>query len=83
MQTSRYFQIPLPPSTSRLTPVMNFPSSEERYTAAFATSTGSVSLRSGIASENFVRFSGVSSTPTKEEKSAVADSSGHRALTLI
>lgn len=76
-------QIPRPPSTSRFTPVMNLPSSEARYTAMFATSCGSVSLCNGMASANFLRFSGVSLTPTKDSKRPVPDSNGQMALTLI
>lgn len=73
----------LPPSTGKSTPVMNFASSDARKTAALATSTGSVSRCSGIDFQNCSRFSGVSSTPTNDEKSAVPDSSGQMALKRI
>jgi hypothetical protein len=44
------FQTPLPPSTSILTPVMNFPSSLAKNRAAFATSIGSVNRPYGMIS---------------------------------
>lgn len=61
-------QIPLPPSTSKFTPVMNFPSSEDMKSRVLATSVGSVKRPRGTLLMNFARFSGVSGTPANDSK---------------
>lgn len=53
----------LPPSTSKFTPVMKRPSSLERKSTAFATSSTSPNRPSGTLARNFSRFCGVSGTP--------------------
>lgn len=75
--------IPLPPSTSRLTPVRKDPSSLARNKAVLATSIGSVNLFSGILAAKFALFSGVSSTPTNDENKPVPESKGAMALTRM
>lgn len=73
----------LPPSTSRLTPVMNLPSSLAKKAQMFATSLGSVNRPNGTLKRNFFIFSSVYGTPTNCSKSPVPDSRGHMALTRI
>jgi hypothetical protein len=66
-----------------LTPLMNWPSSLARNSAALATSSGSVSRPSGTLPVKLARFSGVSGTPTKDSKRPVPESSGAMALTRM
>jgi hypothetical protein len=80
---NKFLQIALPPSTSRLMPVINPPSALARYNAAFATSSGSVNRPSGTLDTKFARFSGVSGTPTNDSKSLVPQSRGAIALTRM
>jgi hypothetical protein len=82
-KTFLYAPTALPPSTSKLTPVMNFPSSLARYKHKFATSFGSVNLPNGTFPRNFFTFSGVCSTPTNVLKRPVPDRRGQSAFTRI
>lgn len=72
-----------PPSTPKLIPVTNDPSSDAKYKAAFATSIGSVRRPRGTFATNCSRFSGVSFTPTNDSKRPVPERSGAIALTRI
>jgi hypothetical protein len=78
-----YAPTALPPSTSKLTPVMNFPSSLPRYKHKLATSFGSVSRPNGTFPRKFFTFSGVCSTPTNVLKRPVPLSRGQSAFTRI
>ncbi len=73
----------LPPSTGRHTPVMNPASSDTRYTAALATSSGCDSRPSGMVATKRARFSGVSGTPMKDSSMPVAPITGQMALTRM
>lgn len=56
----------LPPSTSRLIPVMNLASSDARNRQAFATSAASQRRWRGTLEMNRARFSGVSGRPEND-----------------
>jgi hypothetical protein len=76
-------QMQRPPSTSRLTPVMNFASELAINTQAEVTSSTSPILPMGTLKMNFCRFSGVSSIPVKEEKRPVPVTNGQMLFTRI
>lgn len=73
----------LPPSTSRLTPVMNLASSLAMKTHTPATSWTSPMRPRGTFEVNLARFSGVSSMPLKAVNRPVAVSSGQMLTTRI
>lgn len=78
-----YAPTDLPPSISKLIPVINLPSSLAKYAQILAISSGSVNLPSGTLNRNFCTFSSVNGTPTNCSKRPVPDNSGHSALTRI
>lgn len=73
----------LPPSTSRLTPVMKPASLLAMKIHAFTTSFTSPMRPMGTFAVNFVLFSGVSSMPVKAEKRPVAVTRGQMDTTRI
>ena len=72
-----------PPSTGRFTPLTNAASLLARYTAAMATSLGSVIRLKGTDNANLALSSGVSGTPLNNSNNPVADRKGHIELTRI
>ena len=81
--TMMHIQMQRPPSTSRLTPVINLASELAMNTQADVTSSTSPILPIGTLKINFWRFSGVSSIPVNEENRPVPVTNGQMLLTRI